>query len=292
MLVATLAVFASCGEDLPTGAVSYVSIQTEHFVITFPEGNERYHDGVALFLERAYGLYQRYSGQDLNTLSHKWRYEFGYRQDDWHWGTYRMGDYGGLSIAGGPSAVRSVYVPESLLPVSASPNNFVAFSLHELGNGWWQLLDNSAGVSPLPWWFNDEGHSGFLRSSAELDMGYCADAREQYAAHYADFYVKCKQGGGSHCGVETRLVSLQHKYGWAPFRRLYAAIQSGSLDYLLSKSDVEKNGAVAVLLSEAVGQSLLDFLARDGIQVDAASKVKLNRLPRADVPMLSSLPCR
>jgi len=192
----------------------YDTILTPHFQIFIPSVYKQYDDTIMSLLENAYSLYSQYSGQDVNTLANQTRYDYYFPPGGWYWWGTTTALWGGLTVLGGPSAVMSSYIPDSRLSIGAS-NYGLSVMYHELGNGWWLLMSNG----DLPWWINSEGHSAFLRTEAELDLGYCAEVQSQYDYNN---YLQCRQAQppNNHCGETVILHSLLEKFGWQPFRNI------------------------------------------------------------------------
>lgn len=267
----------------------YDTITTPHFQISLPSVyRQRYGDVLVSLLENAYVLYSQYSGQDVNRLADHTRYDFYFPPGGWYWWGTTITLGGGLTVLGGPSAVSSRLVPNSELTVEAGFNLLVAIVYHELGNGWWLLMSNGG----LPGWVNGEGHSGFLRSQAELDMNYCADAQREHQNHYQD-YLQCMQTQppSNRCTEEIILISLLEKYGWQPFRNIYASVWDGSLN-LNGLSDNEKDSQMVLFFSQQVKQDLVSFFRSQRIYVSPEVESALGSLPVGNVPIVSALSCR
>lgn len=266
----------------------YDTITTPHFRVFLPSVYRQYDDIIVSLLENAYVLYSQYSGQDVNRLANRTRYDYYFPPGGWYWWGTTIPLWGGLTVLGGPSAVSSRFVPYSKLTVGASNNQLVAKTYHELGNGWWLLMSNGG----LPWWVNGEGHSGFLRSQAELDMNYCADAQREHQDHYQG-YLQCMQTQPptNRCNEEIILVSLLQKYGWQPFRNIYASVWNGSLN-LNGLSDNEKDSQMVLFFSQQVNQNLVSFFRSQRIYVSPEVESALSSLPVGNVPIVSALSCR
>jgi len=265
----------------------YDMILTPHFRIFIPTVYKQYDDIIVSLLENAYVLYSQYSGQDVNKLANQARYDYYFPPGGWYWWGSTIVLWGGLTVLGGPSAVSSRFIPDSKLSVEAINNNLVGIMYHELGNGWWLLMSNGG----LPWWINGEGHSSFLRSQAELDIGYCGDAQSQELSHYQS-YLQCQkaQPPNNHCGEDIIIISLLQKYGWQPFRNIYASVWNGSLN-LNGLSDAEKDSQMILFFSQQVRENLAPFFATQGIFASSDVQNELNRLPTGNVPIISTLIC-
>lgn len=263
----------------------YDHIETPHFVVNIAQAHRPYQPAILGLLENLYTLYGQYTGQDVNQIQHQFRYPYSYPPTHWKWGGV-IEIPGGLSVKG-LSTVNALFVPQITLPTSNGSNFMVAISAHELGNGWWGTWEDPDPANRPPNWIDSEGHSGFLRGQGELDLGYCEDARREHASAYQDF-LACT----SECGGYIVLTSLRERYGWAPFRAYYAAIQSGSFNFR-GMTEVERSSVVIQFFSEQVGQNLVPFFDAAHIAMTQAVRDELaRRFPPADVTILSDLTCR
>lgn len=263
----------------------YDHIETPHFVVNIAQAHRPYQPAILGLLENLYTLYGQYTEQDVNQIQDQFHYSYSYPPAHWKWGgVIEIG--GGLSIKG-LSAVNALLVPGIALPTSNGFNLLVAITAHELGNGWWGTWESPDLENRPPNWIDNEGHSGFLRGQGELDLGYCADARREYAAHYQDF-LACT----SECGGDAVLTSLHEHYGWDPFRAYYAAIQNGSFDFR-GMTEVERSSVVIQFFSEQVGENLVPFFDAARIAMTQAVRDDLAaRFPPSNAPILSDLTCR
>jgi hypothetical protein len=268
-----------------TGTVPdlYDTITTPHIQLKMPSVYEAYQDAVTSMLENVYALFSQYSGQDVNQLAGQEHYQY-----------FFDGKWGGRTIRGGPSWVASRYIPFAGLSHNLWYIPLVSLGFHEFGNGWWLLLHKDYWTITMPWWLDSEGHSGFLRSQAELDLGYCVDAQREHEGHYQD-YLRCKDAEPPHnrCGtlVEILLVSLQEKYGWSLLQAVYAGIRDGTLD-LSGLTERQKDDRLILFMSQQVGENLILFFEDHGIPASASVQDQLRDLPVADVPIISRLRCR
>ena len=266
----------------------YDTIMTTHFRVFLPSVYRPYQASIISLLENAYTLYGQYSSQDENKLKNQMHYDYYFPPGGWYWWGTTITLWGGLTVEGGPSAVQSEYVPSaSLLTTAQSYNPAVSTMLHELGNGWWTLW----GSRGLPWWIDGEVHSAFLRSRAELDLNYCPEDQRQYIDSYQQ-YLQCRQDNPAvgHCSAFIILTSLLQKYGWPLFRKIYADVQSGTLN-LNGLSDSEKDSQMILYISRQVNENLVDFFASQWIYASTTVQQQLNSLPVGNVPIISSLTC-
>jgi hypothetical protein len=270
----------------------YAALRTPNFFLSLPSDQREYEDSVSSLLETAYAVYLENTGWDVNQRMGHVAYDYYYRPQGWMWfndafGCCELG--GGLTVGGGPSVVNSVFIPESRQS-AADVNVFLAITMHELGNGW-----ALPGVTTPEWveWLRSESHSGFLRAEGELDMGYCADANREHAAHYADYLATSPEDRRSRgSNVEPLLVSLVERYGWRPFRKLYDAAQAGELDYLATLRSEERDDAMVLFLSRQIEENLSAFFARElGIRVSSDVSSALEGLPDSDLVVLAALAC-
>jgi hypothetical protein len=266
----------------------YDTITSPHFQVFLPSVYRQYSDRIVSLLENAYILFSQYSGQDVNQLANQTHYDYYFPPGGWYWWGSTITLWGGLTVLGGPSAVSSRFIPDINFTVGYGYNFLMAIMYHELGNGWWLLMSNGG----LPWWVNGEGHSGFLRSQAELDMNYCADAQREHQNHYQD-YSQCMKAppSGNHCNEEIILVSLLQKYGWQPLRNIYASVWNGSLN-LNGLSADEKDSQMVLFFSQQVNQNLVSFFRSQRIYVSPQVESALSSLPVGNVPIISALSCR
>ena len=268
--------------------VTYETTITPRFQVDIPQAYAPYREFLFSMLENAYTLVSEYTRQSVNEVKGQSLYDYSFSP-------WPLCYAGGLTVRGGPSSVGSQYVSLASVPASLPNNPLIGLTFHEFGNGWWLLFYPDYNTDPtLPWWISSEGHSGFLRSQVTLDLGYCAQAQGEHTAHYQD-YLACKAQvpytPPCYGIVETMLISLQAKYGWAPFQAIYAGVQDGSLN-LSGLSDAEKDSAMIRFLSLQVGENLVPFYKEHGIYASQAVKNELKTLPTAVVPILDKLTCR
>lgn len=263
----------------------YEFIPTDHLTVGLPFAHAPYRESVLGYLENVYALFGKYSLQDVNRIQSQRSYPFTYAPGGWMWGQYELG--GGLSVKG-LSMVNGRLTPLISLSTDQSPNIMVAISAHELANGWWGLHGGPDENNLAPSWISSEAHSGFLRAEAEMDIGYCADAQREQAAHYAEFLTCADK---NRCGQETLLLSLRAKYGWAPFQSFYSAIQKNELPFR-GLSEAEKASLVVRFFSEQVGENLVPFFDGLGIVATAADRAAVGELPIGSVPIVSQFSCR
>lgn len=263
----------------------YDHIETPHFIVSVAQAHRRYQPAILGLLENLYALYGQYTDQDANQIQHQRHYSYSFPPAHWRWGgVFEIP--GGLSIKG-LSTVNALLVPMIGLPPGNGFNPMVAITAHELGNGWWGTWEEPDLENHPPAWIDNEGHSGFLRGEGELDLGYCEDARREHAAHYQDFL-----GCTSECGGEIVLISLQQRFGWAPLRAFYAAVQHHDFNFR-GMSEVERSSVVIQFFSEQIGQSLVPLFDAAHISMTQTVRDDLTRrFPAAEVPILSDLACR
>jgi hypothetical protein len=244
-------------------------LDTPHFQVTLPIAHRRYQAAVLGLLENLYARYAQDSGQDENTIQGG-RYPFAYPPGGWLWGDVPLS--GGLSVKG-VSTVNARLVPQIGLSTAESFNLMVAITAHEMGNGWWGLWEEPDLSNRTPDWINNEGHSSFLRSEGELDLGYCADARREYQGLYQEAQL-CGAPGGS-CGQATAvlLTSFKAHYGPGPLAAFYAAVQDRQTFQLRGLSETERASVVIGFLADQVGNDLTAFF--DGFQVPMTQEVHL-----------------
>jgi hypothetical protein len=262
----------------------YDTIITPHFEIRLAQAHRAYDSAVTALLENAYAIHVANTGQQVNQFQALPRYPFAYPPGGFVFGGAVLS--GGLSFKG-QSTVNARLVPLIAMNMQFGSNLMVAISLHELGNGWGGLWESPDPNNRPPSWIDNEGHAGFLRAQAELDLGYCADAQREQADHFADF-AACT----SDCAAEIPLVSLQARYGWAPLRAYYAGIQSGAFDFS-GLDEVGKADLLAEFFSQQVGQNLTSFF--DAIHVTLSAQMRSElamRFPPANVPIIQFLTCR
>lgn len=271
----------------PVAPDLYDHIETPHFLVNIARAHRPYQPAILGLLENLYTLYGQYTGQDVNQIQHQGRYSYSFPPPHWRWGgVYEIS--GGLSIKG-LSTVNALLVPMITLPTSNGANSMVAITAHELGNGWWGAWEDPDPENHPPAWIDSEGHSGFLRAQGELDLGYCEDARREHAGHYQGF-LSCT----GDCGERTEVVldSLQDRFGWAPLRAYYAAVQNHSLDFR-GMTEVERASAVIRFLSEQVHRNLVPFFDAANVAMTQAVRDELaGRFPLAELAILSDLTCR
>lgn len=271
----------------------YDTYQTPHLTVSLPQPYANYHPAALSLLEHNYQLLQTYSGQDVNQIRGQDTYAYYYPPAGWYWWGSTIPLGGGLTVRGGPSAVRSSFVPYVHEPSDSPYHPLMAISAHEMGNGWWLLLHNDYYSITMPWWLDSEGHSGFLRANVERDLGYCEDAQREHNGHYADYLI-CKAAAppGNRCGtlVEIMLISLTEQYGWDLMQQVYAGIQGGWLNFT-GMSESEKDDAMISFMSHAVGENLVPFFDEHGIFATTAVRDELSIYPDASVPIIETLPC-
>lgn len=282
----------------------YTLVQTDHFDLSLPDELSAYEPAMASLLENAYAVYADNTGWDLNARFGQARYRYMYRPDGWLWLDDALGSIGlggglpagvpgagGLTISGGPSAVLSGMIPDVEKSADAPDNGLVAITLHELGNGW--ALPGHRLPSPWVEWLRSEAHSGFLRATGELDLGYCADANREHADHYGAYLatpLDDRRNFGAN--VEPLLVSLREHYGFGLFRAVYDAAQQGQLDYVSALSSDDRDNELLRLLSKAAGEDLSAVLERElGLRVRDDVRAELSALAVSGLSVLERLPC-
>ncbi len=269
----------------------YDHLATARFDVGLPIAHRRYQPAVLGLLENLDALFRSYTGQDVRQIQGGNRYTFEYPPGGWKWGGVTE-LAGGLSV-NGFSTVNARLVPGITLPTPSAPNVMVAVTAHELGNGWWGAWEEPDLTNHTPTWINNEGHSSFLRSEGELDLGYCADAQLEYAGKYQLFQT-CAPDLCPGENTVVLLTSLRSHYGWGPLQAFYAAVQDRSTFQLRNLTDVERASVVIDFFSRQVGEDLGPFF--DAFQIPFTQQVRdeMATRPAATVPIIdpAHLACR
>ena len=263
----------------------YLKFSTEHFDVELDESAAEYRPYLEAYLELGYRLFQKYTTIDYNEMMnkvdvgqvHKSRYFYQLPTSENMW---TKGFGGGLTYWNN-SQMNVALV--KMLDDKSMRENQVALSIlwHELGNGWANVYVSHDGKpTNVPQWFGAEGHAGFLRATAMVEIGYPEGQIEEYNRAISAFkkYLRGeKHDPGGVCNVFIR--SIYQSYGWTPLRAVYRALQKEGLK--LPKDSAQASGIIIAVMSKSVGQNMVPFFENYKVKVtlDAKTIAELSRLP-------------
>ncbi|MBN2446304.1 MAG: hypothetical protein JXO22_06250, partial [Phycisphaerae bacterium] len=264
LLTATLFA-AGAGAQDKTEEPNYVKFSTEHFDVELDASAAEFRPYIEAYLELGYRMFQKYTEVDYNKMMepvkvdevHKPRFFYQFPVSDFMWS---KGWGGGLTYWNN-SQMNVALVRELAEEKMRVDQRGLSVMWHELANGWANVYVSHDGKpTNLPGWIAAEGHAGFLRSHAMIELGYPSGQIAEYksAVEAFDKYMKGEShdpGGVCHVFVET----LWQKYGWDGLRPVYRACQEEGLR--CPEDDAAKaNGMVAEVISRAVGENIVPFL--------------------------------
>jgi hypothetical protein len=266
----------------------FVKFSTEHFDVELDQSVAEYRPYVEVHLELGYRMFQKYTGVDYNTMMnkvnvadvHKPRYLYQLPTSDYMW---NKGWGGGLTIWN--KSQMNANLVKTLDEKSMRTNQHgLSILWHELANGWSTVYASKDGKpTHCPGWFIAEGHAGFLRHHAMVDLGYPKNQIEEYKVAISQFdkYMAGQQhdpGGVCHVFLET----LWQKYDWKPFRAVYDAIQKDGLTFPADNPE-KANGMLLTIICRSVGENLLPFFTEHKVKVDDETAKQLSKLPQAKI---------
>jgi len=267
-----------------------LKFSTEHFDVELDNSAAAFRPHVEIYLELGYRLFQKYTQIDYNAMMnpvdvkevHKPRYYYHLPKDDEMW---QKGWGGGLTYWNN-SQMNANLVPT--LDEKAMRENQKGLTVlwHELANGWANVyVSHNGKPTNVPWWFGAEGHAGFLRHQAMVEIGYPKNQIEEYkiAISHFDKYMNDEQyDPGSVCHVF--LESIWQEYGWKPLRAVYSAIQNDGLIFPADDENIA-NGLLIKVMSQSVGQNMVLFFEKYGISVDEDTKTELQKLAKSSMKL-------
>ncbi len=266
----------------------YLKFSTEHFDVELDQSAAEYRPYVEVYLELGYRMFQKYTGVDYNAMMnkvdvpavHKPRYFYQLPDSAHMW----VKDWGGGLTAWNNSQMNVNLVKGLDEKSMRVDQRGLTILWHELANGWANVYVSRDGKPTYcPGWFAAEGHAGFLRHHAMVELGYPKNQIEEYKtaiSHFDKYMAGEQHDPGSVCHVF--LETLWRKYEWKPFKAVYAAIRSGEVTFP-EKDEAKANGAMLTVICNSVGENLVPFFEKHKVHVNEETAKKLAKLPEAKI---------
>lgn len=288
LAILAMGITTAMAADEDIAEPKYVKFSTEHFDVELDPSAAQYRPHIEIYLELGYRMFQKYTGVDYNVMMnkvkveavHKPRYFYQFPDSAHMW----VQNWGGGLTAWNNSQMNASLVKSLDEKVMRKDQRGLTIMWHELANGWANVYVSRDGKpTHCPGWFAAEGHAGFLRHHAMVDLGYTKSQIEEYKvaiSHFDKYIAGEKHDPGSVCHV--LLETLWQKYKWKPFRAVYAAIRKGDVTFP-EKDQAKSNGVLLTIICRSVGENLVPFFAKCKVEVDKETAKKLAELPEAKI---------